>query len=318
MDTLFPPNSMRKILLLSALLPIFCTSALAQIPVTQEAVYASYPFMPLSINPAYAGSREVLTANILMRSRGLLVPSAPTPSQFFSFDTPVAHDRGGVGVVAFNDPTDSFGNSLGIYGMYAHRFTIDATTFLSVGGQLGVTQSREGALALVPANKLNVGLGLYARSTDWYAGLSSPYLTDNGGFFGDSKPIFLNGGYVFHLNEDMSLRAGALVKTFLAGFYSGKIMVDLNATWWIQNRYGIGLWYMNSGSEVAERGILGSVEVQLSDFLRLGYAFDFTAPRANSNTAGGISPSTVNGLHQILLRFETDFGRRKLAEKRFF
>ena len=96
-----------------------------------------------------------------------------------------------------------------------------------------------------------------------------------------------------------------------------KLSIDANATIWF-SKLGIGVWLMNTGSEVYDQSILGSLEYQLSSKFRVGYAYDFKAPTINSNLPIN-SPGTINGLHQIMLRYETDFGNsRKIDLPRYF
>jgi type IX secretion system PorP/SprF family membrane protein len=300
---------MYKIIRITLLL-VLAQQAVAQ----QEALYSSYPFMPLVVNPAYAGSREILSGTGVFRSRGLLVPNAPQPSQFFAFDMPIAHGKMGFGVVAFNDPTDIYGKTFGVYPSLAYRIPTSVKGTFSVGLQTGITQATTfGTIGTGGINeiKFNLGMGFYYRADNWYVGLSSPYLTNNGGLFGDARPVYVSAGYVLPVADGTDLRIGALAKKF-TGASNSDIKIDGNAAVWFDKRWGIGFWYMNTGSEVDKTSILGSLEIQVSDHFRFGYAFDFAAPTINSNVSGPFSNTTINGIHQIMLRYETDLGTRKL------
>ena len=107
----------------------------------QDQMYITYPFMPLNINPAYAGSREVVSFSAIYRRRPLFgaVGVATTSQQFVNFDMPIAHDRMAIGFQAYN-ADQVFGTNvggvygtLGLYGDFAYRLSLPNDGKLAFG-----------------------------------------------------------------------------------------------------------------------------------------------------------------------------------------
>ena len=69
----------------------------------QEAQYSQYMYNTISVNPAYAGSRNVLSVLALHRSQWVGFEGAPT-TQFVSIHAPIARKRIGVGVFSIPIP----------------------------------------------------------------------------------------------------------------------------------------------------------------------------------------------------------------------
>lgn len=288
----------------------------------QEQLYITYPFMPLNVNPAYAGSREVISISGIIRRRPLFsavgVPS--TTQQYFNFDMPIAQDRMAIGFQAYN-AEQVIGNlgggvlgNLGLYGDVAYRFQLPNDGKLAIGLQIGVTQvpafisSVGGAGIGSTGFNSSLGGGIYYNNDDAYLGVSMLNFnaTDN-----YNRPLFITGGYVFTIDNDFKLKAGTLIRkqSSIAG---GKTDFDLNLTGWINDKFGIGVWYQNTGSELSNTAILGSLQVQLKK-LQIGYAYDF----GGSGNSGAISVGR-EGFHQLMVRYEIDAGNGKSGVFRYF
>jgi type IX secretion system PorP/SprF family membrane protein len=288
----------------------------------QDQLCITYPFMPLNVNPAYAGSREVVSMALVFRKRPLLNTlnaAATTNQQYFNFDLPIAQDKMAIGFQAYN-AEQIIGNNiggvignLGLYGDFAYRLTLPNDGKLAFGVQAGVTQvpnyisTAGGGFGSTGFNP-SVGLGVYYHNDDYYVGISMLNINADAERF--NKPSFITAGYVFDLGNELSLKTGVLVRR-LTNVYSSTTNVDVNATAWFKERFGIGLWYQNTGSELANKAVLGSLQIQLSKF-QLGYAYDF-----NGNPSGAVA-GNGEGFHQIMLKYEFDAGNGKSGVFRFF
>ncbi len=286
----------------------------------QDQLYFTYPMLPLNVNPAYAGSREVVSVAALYRRRPLFstVGAASTNQQYFNFDMPIAQDKMAIGFQAYNAEqligtnTGGIIGNLGLYGDFAYRFMLPNDGKLALGVQAGVTQvpayiSSTGGGFGSTGFKSSIGLGVYYHNDDYYAGLSMMNLNADKTQF--SQPTFLTAGYVFHFDDQVQLKTGVLVRR-LSNAYITQTDVDFNATAWFNNRFGLGLWYQNTGSEFSEKAILGSLQIQFSK-IQLGYAYDF-----EGNPDGAVGAK--EGFHQIMLRYEFDSGNGKSGVFRFF
>jgi type IX secretion system PorP/SprF family membrane protein len=282
----------------------------------QQVMYTQYMFNALAINPAYAGSHEMLSASALYRQQWSGLDGAPV-TQTFSLHSPVRNQKMGLGLLFIHDKI-GVTTQTGTYVSYAYkiRFTNGAT--LSMGVQGGFT-NYNAAFSKVsmtdPAfNKgdvtvwqPNAGGGLYYTTTRFYVGVSAPQLiqsvldTDNPD--SDSKLVrhyFLTTGYVFDLNPSLKLKPNVLIK-YLAG---APIEIDLNANLLIQNIVWVGLSYRSFDS------IDAILQLQLNPKLQLSYAYDF-ATQSSMNRIN-------SGSHEIMLSYRIPIFRNAVVTPRYF
>jgi type IX secretion system PorP/SprF family membrane protein len=302
--------------LMTVLIFLFAFSTFAQ----QDQMYITYPFMPLNVNPAYAGSREVISVSGIYRKRPLFgaLGVASITQQYFNFDMPIAHDKMAIGFQAYN-AEQVLGNggygllgNLGLYGDFAYRLTLPNDGKLAIGVQLGVTQVPV-VISLGTGGSGNTafnssyGAGIYYNNDDAYFGISMLNLNASDNY---NRPIFITGGYVFTIDDDFKIKTGALLRKQSSSI-GGKTSIDLNATGWINNKFGIGVWYQNTGSDLSTNAsILGSFQIQLKKF-QLGYNYDF------SGSGNSLSISN-EGFHQIMIKYEIDAGNGKSGVFRYF
>lgn len=285
----------------------------------QDQMYVTYPFMPLNINPAYAGSREVISVSGVFRKRPLFgaVGIPTTSQQYFNFDMPIAHDRMAIGFQAYNaDQIIGNGGSgllgnLGFYGDFAYRLALPNDGKLAFGVQAGITQvpvaigAGTGGSGNTAINS-SFGAGIYYNNDDAYFGASLLNINATDSY---NRPIFISGGYVFTIDDDFKIKTGAVIRKQSSNL-GGKTDFDLNATGWINDKFGIGVWYQNTGSELSNKAILGSFQIQLNKF-QLGYAYDFSG-------TGNTNSLSNEGFHQIMLKYEMDAGNGKSGVFRYF
>ena len=121
-----------NITLVSSLLVLATQSGFAQ----QDPNFTQYMYNTLSINPAYAGSRDVFSAVALHRSQWLGFDGAPT-SQTLSAHTPIREGKMGLG---FNIVNDQIGvtKETDINAIYSYALEMSEYTKLSFGINAGV------------------------------------------------------------------------------------------------------------------------------------------------------------------------------------
>src|SRR4051812_12794491 len=68
----------------------------------QDAMFSQYMFNQLAINPAYAGSRNVLAATAIYRNQWVGIEGAPKTGTF-TVDAPFARERVGLGAQIITD-----------------------------------------------------------------------------------------------------------------------------------------------------------------------------------------------------------------------
>jgi type IX secretion system PorP/SprF family membrane protein len=309
-----------KIFLLKFSFFIFCLFLVGAAYAQQEAMYSQYMFNGLAINPAYAGSTEVLSASALYRKQWVGVEGAPT-TQTFSAHAPVYNNRVGLGFSLINDKI-GITNNVAANGIYAFRIVTNRGIF-SMGLQTGIGQYRANYSTLKTnpdgiidqtfqdnQNSLmfNFGTGFYYSTEQFYIGGSVPYLVSkeiarlgNASIYSPShyRHIFLTSGYVLPLSPSLKLKPSALVKIA----EGAPVQVDVNANLWIRDVLSTGLSYRTGDA------VVGMVECQISRQLRLGYAYD--QPLSDSRRYVGSS-------HEVMLRFDLVSPKTKYVSPRYF
>lgn len=287
----------------------------------QDPMYTQYMFNTLAINPAYAGSRNVLSATALYRNQWTGIQGAPKTGTF-TVDGPVYNDRIGLGFQLITDKLGVTQTTGGVLSA-AYRIKMDVGT-LSFGIQGNVSQYKVN-LTGVPlgssspydpafANNVNktlfnFGTGVYYNTDRFYVGLSAQDLmpkdlsaeTNAGEKLNarQSLHLFLAAGYVFPVADELKLKPSFLIK----GVKGAPIEADINATLWIKDVIGVGAQYRTSAD------IAALIEVQATPQIRIGYSYDrSTTSLQNFNS----------GSHEIMLRYEFGFERGKIRSPRYF
>lgn len=304
------------ILILSFTL-MLCGTAKAQ----QDAMYSQYMFNTLAINPAYAGSRNVVSATALFRNQWTGIDGAPKTGTL-SVDAPILDKKIGIGAQIFTDKlgiTQTNGGTLSA----AYRIRMEKGS-LSFGIQTVFSQYRANYTDVIlspsggydPAFAdnvskflFNVGTGVYYNSDRFYIGLSALDLMpnkltsydSNGLNLGSEQALhlFLATGYVFPLAEDFKLKPSVLVK----GVKGAPIEADLNAALWIKDVISIGAQYRTN----ADIGAM--IEIQAAPQIRIGYSYDHSTTALKNFNSGS---------HEIMLRYEFGFSKGKILSPRYF
>jgi type IX secretion system PorP/SprF family membrane protein len=287
----------------------------------QDAMYTQYMFNSLAINPAYAGSRNVISSTLLHRNQWSGIDGAPRTTTF-TIDAPIRDNKIGLGLQIFNDQL-GISNNTGVVISSAYRIRMDKGT-LSFGLQGGVSNFRANFTSVnntdgggidpaftenVNTLQFNFGTGIYYNSDKFFVGVSVPTLVPNriskNTIANTNNPsrqemhLFVTSGYVFDLNQDFKFKPSFLVKAVRGAPIEG----DLNATIWIKEYLGLGVQYRTNAD------VSGLLEVQISQQLRFGYAYDYSVTKLRNFNSGG---------HEVMLRYEFGFEKDKVVSPRFF
>ena len=222
----------------------------------QDALFSQYMFNTLSVNPAYAGSRDVLSATAMYRDQWGGLEGAPRTGTF-TMDMPVSKERMGVGIQLFNDRI-GVENRTGGYLSYAYRVKLSPKTTLALGIQGGVynllnnlnsVNVKDGndpnfSLA-ANVNKIlpNVGTGIYVSNDRSYLGISVPNLIEHkisGAVDGKAKlyrHYFAQMGFVVPMGSSLKLKPSMQFR-YVAG---SPLSIDGNMNLWIKDKVGLGI-----------------------------------------------------------------------------
>lgn len=286
----------------------------------QDALYSQYMFNPFAINAAYAGSRNSYSVVLLHRSQWVGIPGAPN-TQSFAIHAPagksgiawgvnVAHDKIGPSrnVLAaatgsyhlkFKESKLSFGLRAGIYNTVLDR---SALNFKELNDELDIGGTES---AMVPT----FDFGVYYYMTKFYAGLSISHLTKHTFDFKDypdsvttnmalRRHIMLNAGYVFEVKRNLILKPSFLFKVVPGA----PVNLDINLSALLYKRVWVGVSFRNTSS------IVMMTDINITDFMRIGYAYDL-----NYNKLGSYS----SGSHEIFLGFDFNLKNQQTVSPRY-
>jgi type IX secretion system PorP/SprF family membrane protein len=285
-------------------------------------VYSQYLHNGLMINPAYAGSREALTATLSYRIQWMGVVDAPQ-LQTISLHTPMKSDKVALGLTA-QFMQYGITRSSSIYAIYAYRIRL-ARGKLSFGLKAGIDMSNTDYTGLLgidrpdpvfPDNNKsylfpNVGAGIYYYGNRLFAGVSVPsflfYRSTGSGntqayhAFNEYDLIFSAGGLIT-FSPGFKFKPSALLDLSL---HNGENIrqLDLNGNFIIADLVWIG------GSwRTTEQVIVGHLQVNIGQQLMIGFSYDYPAGRMNSYSKGS---------SEFVLRYE--FGSKvSAANPRYF
>lgn len=283
----------------------------------QDAQYTQYMYNTINVNPAYAGSRGVLSVFGLHRTQWVGLDGAPTTNAF-SINSPINNSNLGVGLSFVNDkigPTventisadlsytiktsESYKLSFGIKGT-ANLFNLDVN-------KLKVQNQGDPLLQNLNNNfSPNVGAGVYFHSDKSYVGLSVPnffetkrYDDNDIAVYKERMNLYLIGGYVFDLSSNLKFKPAFLGKVV----EGAPLQLDLSGNFLINEKFVLGAAWRWSAAVSAMAGF------QVSDGLYIGYGYDLeTTKLANYNS----------GSHEIFLRFELFKRQDRIVSPRFF
>jgi len=302
---------MKKLILIFIFFSIVCSAQ-------QDAQYSQYMYNTISVNPAYAGSRGVLSVFGLYRTQWIGLDGAPETSTF-SLNTPISlNQKLGLGVSLLNDkigPTSETNLSADLsYSVptsetFKLSFGIKATANLfNLDVNKLTYEDQDDPQFQNFNNKItpNVGAGVYWHSDKAYIGLSVPnfietnrYNDNDVAIFKDKINYYFMAGYVFHVNYDIKFKPAVLTKMV----EGSPLQVDLSGNVMFFDKLVLGAAYRWSASVSALAGF------QVSKGLYVGYGYDHETTNLKKYNSGS---------HEVFLRFEFFNNYNKMTSPRFF
>lgn len=283
----------------------------------QDAQYTQYMYNTINVNPAYAGSRGVLSVFGLHRTQWVGLDGAPTTNAF-SLNSPIDNSNLGVGLSFVNDkigPTventisadlsytirtsETYKLSFGVKGT-ANLFNLDVTKLNPQNPGDPLLQDLDNDFSP------NVGAGAYLHSDKLYLGVSVPnffetkrYDDNDVAVYKERMNLYFIGGYVFDLTPSLKFKPAFLTKVV----EGAPLQLDVSGNFLINEKFVLGAAWRWDAAVSAMAGF------QITDGLFIGYGYDLeTTKLANYNS----------GSHEVFLRFELFKKQEKIVSPRFF
>jgi len=300
----------------------------------QDAIYSMYMFNGLFLNPAYAGSHEVISTVAIYRHQWAGFDGAPRTFNA-SIHAPFKRDQYALGATIMNDRL-GLTNMFSITPSFSYRIKVKKSR-ICLGVQAGFTYYEQRNSDARPPDQFtsdpifsvnqnmplfNVGFGIYVYGKRYFIGASVPHLIPNSlnGRFSlaaageqvakQYNHYLLTAGYLFG-------KDGAIVKvkpTFLMKYVQGNRrnlpQFDFNLNLLFIDRLWVGAGWRLGGDYQRWRGesIIGMIEAKVTPQLRIGYAYDATLSRTNPYQSG---------THEIMLGYDFSYNKKRFVTPRY-
>lgn len=288
-----------------------------------EPMYSQYMYNMLGVNPAYAGNREATSFNFFQRNQWIGLKGAPKTTSL-SIDQAIKDGKIGWGFQAYDDRL-GVESASGFNSIISSRVRVSDNGILSAGISVGLmnyrislndvlnryTPTDPSFISSAKPSQWNpiLGMGLYYNTDKLYLGISTPSilrsrLAKYENFVSgiqkvDDFHLFATAGYVFEINEELKLKPSTMLKVVSGA----PIEADINLNVWLRDMIGIG------GSYRTGDAFVGMLEIQATDNLRFGYAYDMP-----------FSPLKyyARGSHELMLRYEFGNFKTRIKSTRYF
>ena len=292
----------KKHLVLSIVMLAFAWVTKAQ----QRPFTSTYQYNLLLLNPAYAGSLDVLSVIGVHRTQWVNLPGAPQYTALSAHNS-FAGNRVGTGFFLTKDAVGVH-EDLALYGSYAYKIaTKIGILAMGVSGGFNSRESDFTKVDLLDPNdpvlsgvrrrfSPNFGTGVYFANRSMYLSVSVPYILENKTLDNaefainnevsrETRYYYATAGIILPLGPNVKIAPAMLLR----GVEQSRPAWDASVNLIFDDIAYIGANVRNSG----EITIMG--QVILNENFRVGYAYDVITQRDRRN----ISP----GSHEIMLNY---------------
>lgn len=309
-------NYLTQLIKVTPILLLFLTDTICA---QQDPQYTNYMYNTMNVNPAYAGTKEVLSILGMYRAQWVGLDGAPVTSTF-SLHSPIGFSNIGLGLSFVNDkigPSDE--NTISVD--FSYRLNFDNLSTLALGikttanllnvdyTKLSIYDPTDPQFQNNVDNRFspNFGAGAYWYSDKHYVGFSIPNFletkhyddNDRNSLAKEKMHYYFMAGYVFDLTSEIKMKPAFLSK-MVAG---APLQIDMTANFLFFEKLTVGAAYRLNAS------VSGLVAFQLSDKLLVGYSYDAEITKLAHYNSGS---------HEIFLRFEVFREAEKIYSPRFF
>lgn len=273
----------------------------------QDPQYTQYMYNMSVINPAYATDTPgAINLGLIYRTQWVGSVGGPKTGSFFAH-SPIAN-RLEAGLSIVHDEIGDVVKETNVYADVAYVIPLSEKNKLSFGIKAGATffstnfngfvysdPEPDAAFASnISKTFPNIGIGAFYFGEQYYIGISAPnllkskHLDNDSGIIANGAEelhVFLTGGYVLNLNENLKLKPAFMTKA-VAG---APLSLDLTANVLFNNFVEVGAGYRFDDS------FSGLFNIRVTPSLRVGYAYDYTISNLGKFNSGS---------HEILILFD--------------
>jgi type IX secretion system PorP/SprF family membrane protein len=285
----------------------------------QDAQFTQYMYNTSNVNPAYAGSRDVLSIFALHRTQWVGLDGAPVTNTV-NINTPIGSNIGlGLGIIKDRigvSDENNIATDLSYTIQTSDNYKLAFGIKLSVN-ILNIAFNKLSFAVADPSfetnvnNKIspNLGAGLYLYSYNTYFGISVPNFLETRHYDRTSTinsakitaqekmHFYLIAGHVFDLSENIQFKSSILSKIV----QGSPLQIDASANFMFNQKFVLGGAYRWSAAASLMAGF------QVNDSWFIGYGYDLETTKLATYNSGS---------HEIFLRYELP--KQKIIHPRFF
>jgi len=271
----------------------------------QDALFSQYSYNQFVLNPAYAGSRNSFSGIVFHRSQWVGIKDAPSVESF-SLHSPINKTSLAYGINVSSERIGPSTNSAAALSLAYHiKFKNARLSFALRGGVYHAIFDKNLLTFKETNDVFNVGgresalipnfdFGTYFYSKRFFIGGSITHLTNEklefSGYPSANKlfikpHIYLHSGYVFDLGQSLKLKPTFLLKLTESSMPN----VDVGFNFLFYEKFWLGASVRNTSS------INFLSEWNITDYFRIGYAYDYSINKLVEYTTGS---------HEVFIGFD--------------
>ena len=295
--------------------PLFWEESGMRCYAQQDPQYSQYMFNQLALNPAYAGSREIIATSLLYRKQWTNIEDAPSTGTL-SIQGPLQKNKAGLGAEIISDKLGpksvsallfsyayrvalfkgklSFGLRLGMYSYMFDRAKIDYKDQNDVYNTLNRSSKITGS----------GDFGLYYYSRTFYWGLGMNHLnrgkivvSNSDSSAMQSPHYFMPIGKAFQVGNTV-INPTILIKRTI----NAPASIDISINILLKEKLWLGV------SERSGYGTVFFTQYQINEKMKIGYSYDYGRNRI------GIAGK---GAHEIMIGYDVNIQGAKILMPRY-
>lgn len=308
---------MKKLIYILVILAFLPKESVAQL----APQFNQYYFNPILVNPAYAGTRGMLSMVGVHRSQWVGFEGAPS-TQSFAIHSPNRRKNMGLGLQLLNDQIGPK-NTVAVSGIYSYKiragrgklgFGLRASVYNYTFDWSKIDYRENGGYALNDGRESymtpSFDFGMFYNDKYNYAGFELTHL--NQGRLGIEAPnvninstsrqnaqLIIVAGRAFRINRYLIFKPSFLTRIAV----NQPAFIDLNASFLIREKLWLGLSYRRGYGAVA------MVEYNINKLFRIGYSYDISLTSLNQQNWGS---------HEIFLGYDINLFRSRIVSPRYF
>lgn len=280
----------------------------------QDFLKSQYMFNLFSINPAYAGSRDVMEVSLSHRSQWVGFEGAPQ-TQVLSIHAPLTKKKIGFGLQLFNDKIGPR-QVTGLNTAYAYHIRLgkgklgfglraSVLNYMYRWDELNYQNNQDVVIGQgnQSALSINFDYGMYYKDRLQFAGFELAHLaqtmvsssTIEGKLIPHLSAFY---GRAFEIKEKTALKASVLFRGSKASNFA-----DINLSAFIKQTFWVGLTYRTSGSAVF------IAEYYFKPQFRIAYSYDYQLNGLATHQSGS---------HEVFLGYDFKIFKTNNLSPRLF